>query len=309
MPEPGFPEQPQRREKSSPPATELLPDPTDRQKQILSALGSIDDLSQRLFGHLKDNYGQKNPDRQKKLVAGELAEILVMAEFGIFPVTLNGEELVSVPAASDKTISEFLLGALRIPAMFGLGEGGRNPDIAFIDAKGGIIRAAGDVKIGKMLDPRALKQLKRSGFRRSINILINNLNQRDDLRRKIFGSDDGGNVIRGRVAEGFFQIVFLPSDTDTTPDKWDNLLIPIEALPEKQKQKGLTQEEINSYKQLLSQGHVKLVNFSFSRQEIGEMTKKLMAEITQMMGQEKVALSALEKKHHPESVQLPGDKA
>jgi|CXWL01.1.fsa_nt_gi hypothetical protein len=81
MLQPGFSEQTLSREQSSLPVTELLLNPTDRQKQILSALGSIDSLAQRLYGHLLESYrggnltpGQSTELEEGRFVKGELAE-------------------------------------------------------------------------------------------------------------------------------------------------------------------------------------------------------------------------------------------
>ena len=108
MLQPGFSEQSLRHERPSPPATELLPNPTKRQKRILSALGSIDDLAQRLHGHLLESYrsgnltpGQSTELEEGKFIKGELAEILVTSEFSLFPVKHGGGVVVALPSSTN----------------------------------------------------------------------------------------------------------------------------------------------------------------------------------------------------------------
>lgn len=89
-------------------------------------------------------------------------------------------------------------------------------------------------------------------------------------------------------------MVFVPSDVKTARSKWNDLF----KSKHHNQRNLLNKKEIEIFKSLLKIGKVKLINFSFSRSEINEMVNRLMKEVKE-----------LEKKHHPESVQLSGDEA
>lgn len=294
-----------------PPATELLPNPTDRQKQILSALGSIDDLSQRLFGHLKAQYLEGNLQRgystepvETRQVIGELAEILVTTEFIHFPIEINGKMLVGQPTRADQETNGRLLGVLHSPSILHLeSQTGRNPDLAWVDIHDGTIMAVGDVKTVWKLDFRAFNQLMPNGFEKTTRDTINQLNEQPELGKEVFGINEAGEVIKGQVSSDFFQIVFLPSDTDIGQRNWDNL-VRYKGHGPTRDDRGLSSKQARRFNQSLKSGEIKLVTFCFSRQEIHDMIDKLMVKIREM---EKAESS--QKQYYPESVQLPGDEA
>lgn len=172
MPEPGQIERSPSPETKLPTlASELLPNPNRRQKQILAQLGSLKQISERLYGHIRNVYreGDLSPDsssetEEKKFLVGELVELLVAAEVGLFPIFHNNLEIVNLPKTENSQTNGLLLGVLHNPDVIRLGtQVGRNPDLVIIDTDSGVVRAVGEVKLG-ILNRRALKQLESSGF-------------------------------------------------------------------------------------------------------------------------------------------------
>ncbi len=251
---------------------------------ILDALPS--NLIERLYGHLRAQYLESElhndplpPGAEGGVIAGELAELLVSAELRLFPYKRGEEETFGRPDPVDDRVSQHLLGILHDPAVINLDVPfGRNPDIVLIDTEDGTVQAIGEVKIGPKLDRRAFKQLKPDGFVENIRRILDYLNNNSDLGKKVFGNDENGLPIHGQVAKDFFQVVFLPSDTDITEKNWDNLI-----KKEGSRRRKLTEEEVATFKLMLGEGWVRLENFSFSRDEIGEIGDKLMKHIQPMI--------------------------
>lgn len=241
----------------------------ERQEAILNNLPNFDELAERLYGHLRN----ENKLEDVSSLAGELGEILTQAEYDLYPLVIDGRELARSAEKSDRKMAERLLGVLHNPEI--LIPGGRryrNPDLAWLDVKNRVVQIIGEVKITKSLNSRSFQQLKPDGFIANIKGTINYLNRKPKYGKEIFGQDEAAQALKGGVSDSVFEVVFLPRDTTITKDNWQNLI----------KTSGndcLNPNEAEQFLELFNSGQVKLAVFSFSRREIDELAKGLMARI------------------------------
>lgn len=263
---------------------DLSPEIERRQEKILRQLPPISDLVQRLYGHLQAAYtegdlraGRSTEHDERARVAGELAEILVTAESSLFSLVLGDRKLVSPPEKGDKEASEKLLGVLHHPKVLHLEkEVGRNPDLAWFDIEKRTVKALGEVKLTKKLDARSFRQLGPLGFENNLKTTIAVLNARPELGKEVFGIDpETGEVLRGGIDPDVAEIVFLPRDTEIKEENRGNLILSIKEDPVK----GLDEKQVKAFLKLMKEGKVRLALFSFSRKEIDELSREIMARI------------------------------
>lgn len=270
-------------EKIRPETRKLTPEIERRQEKILRQLPPIGELVQRLYGHLQAAYlegdlkaGRATEHDERARIAGELAEILVTTEASLFSLVLGDRKLVGPPEKADKETSEKLLGVLHNPEIIHLGEAvHRNPDLAWLDIEKRTVKAIGEVKLGKKLDERCFRQLRPTGFVENVRRTIEVLNANPKLGREIFGTDpETDEILKGGVASDVTEIVFLPRDTDISRSNWKNLI-----LTKVEDQRGLYGGQVENFLSLMESGQIRLARFSFSRKEIDELSREIMARI------------------------------
>ncbi len=261
----------------------LTPEVSASQEEVLRWLPPIDDLVERLYGHLRTRTIEGNDVSEINLggvVAGELAEILVAAEYSQVPVVVDGKEMPRSTELTDINTSERLLGVLRNPNVLNLAsEVRRNPDLAWLDTENRVVKMLGEVKITKQLDQRCFYQLRPSGFIENVRRTVEVLNADPKSGKEVFGADPStGEALKGRVASDVREIVFLPRDTDISEANWDKLILRKKS-PDDKQDKGLYAHQADEFLELMRSGKVRLTTFSFSRAEIAELSRELSARI------------------------------
>lgn len=262
-----------------------------RKQEIKNALPAKQELAEMLFAHISAKYIEDrkhstNSAMEEGFIAGELAELLVEKEFTLFPINIEGVDEYFEKSENDRRSEDRLLGYLNHPAPR---DPGRNPDLAWLDMKNMTVKIIGEVKTSRQLDVRCYKQMLPSGTEANLHNSIDIINGDTELRHDIFGiNPDTNQPYIGRVDSNLRKVLFLPQDTDISDENLRKLFLRFDPSYEKGK-KGMVDQQINKFIEMINQNKIILKKYSFDRKEISDMVKDiypLVVEISKRKQQE-----------------------
>lgn len=255
-----------------------------RQEAILNELPQLELLANELTDFIKRERKKEDENARrlgkepqhspvKTLVRGELHERLVALENKLF-ITNNRPTLPveNTDRWADPALEDSITKVLRDPPFVRLASK-RKPDLSYVEARQGnlvVITGTGEAKSGKTLNRRAYRQLCPDGFRKTLEILaeeVNGLTRVEASQRGLEGFGKGG--MRLAILQKFTQYVYMCRDVDVRDHK--SLIVRTGPKPEDH----MTDEEYADFLAILEgrseKSKVVILNSSFSEKELDRL--------------------------------------